>query len=146
MACIMEFTMDIQHIKGEESTAADALSRLLSPLTIPTVSPEVTAEAQQMDAELQRVASSTALELVTYRLPPITHRLCAILRQSARNLLFLKFCRKQSSRHTGNPQFDYCLLCTAKNEQGYLYQVLDLPTMSTGQSNLTHHNVIGDVS
>ena len=66
LAYVSGYTTDIRHIKGEENTVADTLSRAVA-VVVPTSPPldyAAVAEAQREDPDLQRLLNeSTALQL-----------------------------------------------------------------------------------
>lgn len=65
---ISQFTTNIQHITGRENVVADTLSRI-SEVSIPSVDFQKIADAQQNDAELQTLHSTTSLQLKKLSMP-----------------------------------------------------------------------------
>ncbi|XP_053596144.1 uncharacterized protein LOC128668019 [Microplitis demolitor] len=63
LSFISQFTTDIIHVKGEENSVADALSRT-NTIDVPTMlSSQRIAEAQEQDQELQKIQEQSSLKL-----------------------------------------------------------------------------------
>lgn len=65
---ISQFTTNIQHITGRENVVADTLSRI-SEISVPMVDYQKIAAAQQDDAEMPTLQSSTSLQLKKLSMP-----------------------------------------------------------------------------
>ncbi|KAK4468958.1 hypothetical protein MN116_000094 [Schistosoma mekongi] len=67
---ISQFTSDIQHVKGEDNQAADALSRLeMNIIQQSTVDFEILRDSQETDQELQNLLSTKCSSLKLKQLP-----------------------------------------------------------------------------
>lgn len=67
---ISQFSTNIQHIKGEDNTVADTLSRSdITSITQDILSHELIAKEQESDSTLQNVLTNTSLKLEKFPLP-----------------------------------------------------------------------------
>lgn len=89
---ISQFCSDIQHVKGDDNAAADALSRINEISTPSPIDFDELAKQQQTDEELKNLLSAKHLKFKKIILPNITEPIyCELSKQFARPYLTRQF-------------------------------------------------------